>query len=285
MVFTGAFCFSSKAVMVKLAYRYGIDPVSLLNLRMIFSMPFFLIAAIYAGKNTATQKLTGRQWIYLIFLGIVGYYLASYFDFTGLKYITAALERLILFVYPTLVIVISALLFKRPIGRKEIIALLLTYSGIALAFVNDIKLYSSDVVIGGLLIFGSALTYAMYLIGSGKLIPVIGSLRFNAYCMLVSTLAVLIHFLLIDTANIFTFPQEVYALGLLMAVFATVIPSFLLAEGIRMIGAGKASIIGSIGPVSTIILAWLILDEPITLLQMAGTALVLSGVLFVSKNH
>ena len=284
LIFIGAVLFSCKAILVKLAYMHEVNSVSLLMLRMFFSLPFYIaILLIYNYKKPQTG--IGRSdWMKIIFLGIVGYYLASYFDFQGLKYITAGLERLILFIYPTLVVLIASFVFKRPILKKHIIALLITYSGILLAVWNDVLSDQIHVLIGGGLIFLSALTYAMYLVGTEKLIPVLGTIRFTAYAMIVSTVAVLIHYLFQDYSKVFELDKEVYLLGLIMAIFATVIPSFFISEGIRMIGSGTAAIVGSVGPVSTIILAYIFLGESITFTQVMGTVLVLTGVLIVSLD-
>lgn len=281
LVFVGAFLFSGKAVLVKLSYRHEVDSVTLLTLRMIFSLPFYIVIVLIANAKTNTADVSRDNWVKIVFLGIIGYYLASYFDFAGLKYITAGLERLILFIYPTLVVVISSVWFKKPIRSKEVVSLGLTYGGISLVVLNDISFYQNDVLKGSVLIFFSALTYAIYLIGSGKLIPVIGTVRFTAYAMIISTIAVLLHYFVAENVNIFNLDREVYILAVLMAVFATVIPSFLISEGIRMIGSSSASIVGSIGPVSTIVLAYIFLGEKITLYQILGTLLVLAGVLIV----
>jgi drug/metabolite transporter (DMT)-like permease len=267
-----------------MAYNYNVDAVSLLALRMLFSLPFFIIIVIISNIRNKRPDLERGDWLKVIFLGIIGYYLASYFDFSGLKYITAGLERLILFIYPTLVVLLSSLLFKRPIGKKIIFALFLTYGGILLVVLNDLTFYQNNVVLGSLLIFGSALTYAMYLVGVEKLIPVIGTIRFTAYAMIVSSIAVLIHYSFLESATIFNLDKKVYFLSMLMAVLSTVIPSFFISEGIRMIGSGKAAIIGSVGPVSTIILASFFLGESISLYHVFGTVLVLSGVIMVSSN-
>jgi drug/metabolite transporter (DMT)-like permease len=284
IIFIGAICFSSKAILVKLAYNYHIDAVSLLTLRMVLSFPFFAGVLAFSVRKDTSAPIEKKDWFYLIILGILGYYLSSYFDFKGLEFITAGLERLILFIYPTLVVLLSAVLYKKKIKRTEILALLLTYSGIAVVFLNDLQFDQSNVTIGGLLIFGSAFTYAFYLIGSGKLIPKIGAVRYNSISMMVSTLIVVVHYFINAEGNLLHYDWQVYALSLVMALVATVIPSFLLAEGIRLIGAGKAAIIGSVGPVSTIILAYIFLNEDITLLQLTGTAFVLAGVLLVSKS-
>jgi drug/metabolite transporter (DMT)-like permease len=188
-------------------------------------------------------------------------------------------------VYPTIVVIISSILFKKPIRSNQVFALLLTYGGIALVVFHDLAFYQNDAIKGSVLIFLSAVTYAMYLIGTEKLIPLLGTIRFTAYAMIVSTVAVVIHYLLLEDVKIFDLNTEVYWLALFMAVVATVIPSFFISEGIRMIGSGSASIVGSIGPVSTIVLAYVFLGEKITGFQMIGTALVLAGVLIVSSKN
>lgn len=285
MVFMGAVCFSAKAVTVKMAYRYGADPMSLLALRMLLSCPIYIVILWYFNKKYPHQEdVSAKQWFWILFLGIVGYYGASYFDFTGLKYITAGLERLILFIYPTIVVLLSSVLFKRPITRKQIIALFFTYGGVALAVVHDLKVAEGNTLLGGILIFLSAVTYAMYLIGSEKLIPLLGTVRFTCYAMIVSTIAVLLHYLITEDMQVLHQTPEVYGLALFMAIFSTVIPSFFISEGIRMIGSGSASIIGSIGPVSTIFLAYVFLGEEVSLYQVIGTVLVLAGILIVSKK-
>lgn len=284
LVFIGAVLFSGKAVLVKLAYAYQIDAISLLALRMLFSLPFFVGIAYYSGNKVEQVKLSLKDWGAVVGMGLLGYYLASLFDFLGLQYISASLERLILFVYPTLVVVLSALFFGVRIGRREYVALLLTYLGIFVVFYNDVAIGQNNVIKGAVLIFASALTYAIYLMGSGRLIPKLGSVRFTAYAMVVSSLAVLVHFVCTQSLSGLAFPPQVYWISIGMAVFSTVLPAFLLSEGIRLIGSGRASIVGSVGPVSTIVLAYFFLQEAITLHQVAGTVLVLGGVLAVSAK-
>jgi drug/metabolite transporter (DMT)-like permease len=284
LAFMGAICFSAKAVMVKMAYAYHVDALSLLSLRMLFSLPFFLMIAVYTNKKNPGVDLTKKDWLMVVLLGITGYYLASWFDFVGLQYITAGLERLILFIYPTLVVILSAVFFKKKIGRKEYFALGLTYAGILIVFMNDLNFSQKNIILGIVLIFGSALTYATYLMGSGELIPKLGSMRYTSYAMIISTIAVFLHFGVANSNSLWHFQYQVYLLSLVMAIFSTVIPGLLLSEGIRMIGSGRASIIGSVGPVSTIILAYIFLDEKLTFYQVLGTVLVLAGVLTVSSN-
>ena len=283
LVFAGAVLFSAKAIFVKLAYQHAIDPVSLLTLRMLISLPFFLIIGYFTGKKTETIALQQKEWVYLILLGMVGYYLASLFDFQGLQYITAGLERLILFVYPTIVVVISAFLYKKPIKKIQYFALLTTYIGIFIAFAFDVDLHTQpNIGLGAFLIFLSALAYAIYLIGSGKMIPKVGTIRFTAYAMSFSALAIIIHSYFFNGLDIWNFSTEVYIICTLMAVFSTIIPSFLISGGIKMIGSDNASIVGSVGPVSTIILAYIFLNETISVSQIIGTGFVLAGVLIIS---
>lgn len=281
LVFMGAVFFSAKAVLVKLAYIEGASPLPLLNLRMIISLPFFLFLAYKYSRGANLSVISKSDWFQIIFLGVIGYYLASWFDFEGLKYISAGLERLIVFVYPTLVVLFSAVLLKSKISYREVLALLVTYIGIFAAYVGETQENTTNLLAGSVLVFGSAVTYALYLVGSGKLIPKLGSQRFMSFAMIVSSIAVLAHNAIAGT---FTFDHTpiVYLYGFLMALFCTVIPAVLLAEGIKLIGSGKAAIIGSIGPVSTILLANIFLGEDISVEQIAGTVLVLLGVLLVS---
>lgn len=283
MVFAGAVFFSGKAVLVKIGYSYGASVMSLLNLRMLFALPFFIIMAYMSEKNTS-ERVSSKDWLSVIFLGVIGYYLASYFDFEGLRYISAGMERIILFTYPTMVVVLSAIFFNLKIQKKQLIALLITYIGIIIAFYGEGEVIGKKTMSGAMLIFASAFTYAMYLVGSGQLIPKIGARRFTAYGMIVSTFAVLIHSSFTNNIQLVTDPK-ILILGFCMAVFCTVIPSVLLAEGIKRIGSSPASIVASVGPVSTIILAAMFLGESITLIQVLGTVLVISGVLLVSKKE
>lgn len=281
MVGVAAVCFSAKAIMIKLAFNYQVDPLSLLFLRMIFSLPFFVVILLIRPGSGA-GKLTITDYFKLAALGILGYYASSLLDFLGLQYVTAGLERLILFVYPTLVVVLSWLIFRKPIGKREMAALLLTYAGIAVVFSHDAIRRQPNILTGALLIFGSAFTYAVYLIGSGRLIPRFGAVSFTAYAMTVSALSVIIHYLVASPTSVWQYPGEVFGYGLALAVISTVIPTFLVSAGIKAIGASRAAIIASIGPVVTIVLGYFFLGEKITLYELAGTALVLTGVLMVS---
>ncbi len=282
LVLLGAVCFSIKAIIIKLAYGIAIDPVTLLTLRMGFSLPFFLAVPFIYKRKHNEQKVGKKDWIKIILLGILGYYVASIFDFWGLQYITAGLERLILFVYPTIVVLLSAAFLKKPITKNIIFALLLTYFGVFIIF-SDTNLHSQkNMILGAAFIFVSAFTYAAYLVGSGSLIPKLGSVQFNAYSMIVSCIVVIIHFVIVQPTNLLDLPFQFYCFGFAIAIISTVVPTFLIAEGINLIGAGKASIVASVGPVITIALGYWFLNEPFTFWELIGTCFVLGGVLWIT---
>ena len=280
----GIVLFSSKAVMVKLAYNYNIDAISILLLRMLFSFPFYVVIAyLYRNQNNEGQIVT-TDYVWVLFFGFVGYYLASYFDFVGLTYIKASLERIILFLYPTIVLIFNRIFLKKPISKIQVLAIALTYLGIVIAFSDEVAISGSDTYLGGFFILLSAITYASYLVGSGWLIPKFGVMKFTAYAMLVSCICVFIHYGLVSEMDIFSFTWEVYALGFLIAVFATVIPSFLVSASIKMINSSNFAIIAGIGPISTIILAAIFLNEVLTWLQLFGAIVVIVGILLVSTK-
>ena len=283
MVCIAAIAFSGKAIIIKLAYRHGVDAVTLLALRMLFSAPLFALLAVWAARQPGVKALSRPDLRAVAAAGFVGYYLASYFDFLGLQYITAALERLVLFLYPTFVLLLSAMLFHRPITRRDVMAVLLSYVGIGLVFAHDLRTQQGNVWLGSFWVLLSALFYAAYLLGSGRLVGRVGSMRFACYAGLVSCVAVVVHFAVtrpLDT--LLSQPPAVYWLSLLMAAVSTVMPIVLTSEGIRRIGASHASVIGSVGPVATIFLGFAFLGEPITAVQLAGAALVLAGVLAIT---
>ncbi|HCM76472.1 MAG TPA: EamA family transporter [Cytophagales bacterium] len=282
----GSICFSAKAIFVKLAYvETTVDAVSLLALRMIFSIPFFLGSALITSSQKGNVKFTTKQWFYIAFIGCLGYYVSSLLDFLGLQYISAGMERLILFMYPTIVVLMSAAISKEKIKTKQWVALILTYSGLLLAFTGEVSLGSSDdpnFYLGCFLVFGCAVTFAAYIVGSGKLIPMVGPVKFNSYAMSFAAIGVLLHFFITSDKSLLYLDNKIYIFSFLMAIISTVIPSYLRSEGIKRIGPENASIVTSIGPASTIIQANIFLDEPIFALQIAGTVLILSGVMLIS---
>ena len=263
LVAAGAIGFSGKAVIIKLAYRHGVDAVTLLALRMVLSAPLFAVLGWWAARGADPVAPRDRWTVAL--MGFVGYYLASYFDFLGLQYVTAAL-------------------FGRRVTGRDVIAIASCYAGIFLVFFNDLHTQPGNVVLGSAWVLLSALLYATYLVGSGRLVGRVGSMRFASYAGLVSCGAVVAHFLVAspDASVILRQPAPVYWLSVLMAVASTVLPIVLTSEGIRRMGASHASIIGSVGPIATIALGAAFLGEPITIIQVAGAAFVLLGVLTIS---
>ncbi len=268
--------------MVKLAYQYEIDSISLLLLRMLFAFPFYLVVSIVKRPK---EKLQSNDYLWLLGLGMVGYYLASYFDFLGLQYIKASLERLILFIYPTLVLLLSYIFMGKTITKKQALGVIVTYIGVVIIFSNELAINQEDrVLYGAVLIFLSALTYASYLTGSGWLIPKFGATVFTSYAMMISCACVVMHYIYTKEVSILSFPAEVYWIGLAMAFFATVIPSYLISYAIKILGANNFSIFGSLGPVSTIVLAYIFLDENLTLIQLLGSVVVISGIFIAEKR-
>ncbi|PKO26054.1 MAG: EamA family transporter [Betaproteobacteria bacterium HGW-Betaproteobacteria-8] len=274
--------FSAKAIFVKLAYGYAVDAVTLLALRMAFSVPFFLVAALYAGSRQSGQSLLFKDWVSVAALGLIGYYLASFLDFLGLQFISAGLERLILFLYPTMVVLISALVFRKKVGKKTMLALFVSYAGIAMVFLHDVRIEQDGILPGSVLVFSSALAYAIYLVGAGHTIAKVGATRFTAYAMTVACMAALLQFVLTHPIAGLKQPFEVYGLSFAMAIFSTVLPAFTLGAAMRRIGTMHTSMIGAIGPVVTIYLAYLFLGELLSATQLAGSVLVVAGVLMIS---
>ncbi len=282
-VVLAAIGFSSKAILVKLAYAESaqIDAITLMTLRMLLSLPFFLAVALWSPKSEISSRHTG-DWVALTLLGMMGYYLASLLDFIGLKYISAGLERLILFLYPTIVVLLTALIQKRPVSGPQRWALLLSYIGILLVFGSSAESESTDIVLGAALVLASAVVFALFMIGSGHFIPRFGSKRFTAYSMSIACVATGVHFAATKPISQLAVSIDVFGLALMLALFSTVSPAFLMNAGIHRIGAGHASIISAIGPIATLIMAYALLDEILAPVQIIGTLMVLSGVLLVS---
>lgn len=289
LVLAAAVTVSSKAIMVKLAYAHGVDAETLIALRMLFSMPFFLALAFWAYMSGTAPQITAHDGWLIAVLGVVGGYAPMWFDFAGLAYVSAGLERIILFLYPTMVVLISAAVYKHRIGRREVIALLASYLGVALAVGHDLSVLKSgaaETLLGVVLVAISALIYAAYLVFSGRVIPRVGTANFTAYTMLIAGMASGTHFAVTEhKLSILGLPTPVYEIALLMAVVATVLPAIMLNAGIHRLGSNKASLVSSVGPVSTIVLASIFLGEGITLMQLAGTGLVMAGVLVISVKR
>ncbi|TGE08288.1 DMT family transporter [Hymenobacter fodinae] len=280
----GAVLFSTKAIIVKLAFgQTHTDAVTLLALRMVFSLPFYLAAAFLVSTQKGNVRMTGREWLLVSGIGLLGYYVSSLFDFLGLQYISAGLERLILFLYPSFAVFINAYFFRQRISRIQQLALMLTYAGIGLAYVGELSIDSSNpnFYLGSALVFMCAVTYSIYIVGSGRVIPRVGANKFTAYAMLAATFGVFVHFLLTHSLQAVKLGQDMWLYGLLLAILATVLPSFLISQGMRKIGSNNVAIISGVGPVSTILQAHYVLGEKIFTEQIIGTALVIAGVLLI----
>lgn len=284
LVLLSAVLFSAKSVLIKLAYREHVDAISLLTLRMLFSLPFFLVMAWLASRKETLTPLTRRDWLHLVLLGFAGYYMASLLDFLGLKYVSASLERLILFLYPTITVFLSAAFLKKPISRVTWLAVAISYAGMAVVFGGEKIDSSPHLMLGSVLVFGGALAYAGYLVGSGEIIQRVGANRFTGIALSISCLCCIVHFLIANPLASLRVSTHVYGLGLALAFFCTVLPATLLTNGIRRIGASQAALIGGVGPVSTIYLGMVFLGESISGWQSVGAVLVLAGVLLISLN-
>jgi drug/metabolite transporter (DMT)-like permease len=279
----GVLAFSLRPILIKLSYAaYPVSPTTLLFLRMTLSLPFF--AAVAFSLRGRGPRLTQRDWMAIVGLGLVGYYAASFLDFLGLQYIGAGVGRLILFLYPTLVLLLSFLfLHKRP-GGRELAALVLSYAGIALVVSNQVGAGREGnlFLLGVLLVFASALCYAVYLVAGSQMVKRVGSMRFTAYTMVVATMPAVLQFFLFEPVSALRLPAPVWGYAIVLATFSTVLPVFLQSEALKRIGATHFALIGAAGPVSVAATSALGLDEPFTWLQAAGGALVIFGVLLVS---
>ena len=277
----GAVAFSGKAIIVKLAYRYGVDAVTLITYRMLFALPMFALLAWWAGRGK--PALTARDIATVLGLGFTGYYLASFLDFAGLAYVTASFERLILYLNPTLVLAMGALLFKRRVTRKQLIALAVSYCGVLLVFGHEISLLGPNVMLGAALVFGSAVSYAVYLVFSGEEVKRLGALRLTGLATTVACLLCIVQFLLLRPIAALAVAPEVVWLSLLNATLCTFVPVLMVMMAIERIGATLAAQTGMIGPLSTILMGVVILGEPFTVWIAAGTVLVLAGIWLLAK--
>ena len=279
----GAIAFSGKAIIVKLAYRHGVDAVTLIMYRMLFALPIFALMAWWASRGQA--PLSRRDGLGILGLGFTGYYLASFLDFAGLSYISASLERLILYLNPTLVLLLGLVLYKRKIQRQQVLGMLISYSGIFLVFGHEIQLVGSHVALGALLVFLSAVSYAVYLIFSGEMVKRLGSLRLVGWASTVACLLCLGQFVVLRPLSAVLVAPEVLWLSLVNATLCTAVPVVLVMMAIERIGASTASQAGMIGPISTISMGVLILGEPFTLWMAAGSVLVIAGVYVFSQRR
>ena len=265
----GVLCFSLRPILIKLAYAWSQDPVTLLALRMAFAAPFFVGVAFWSGRSGANEPIGRRDFMLVIGLGLLSYYAASFLDFLALQYISAGLGRLVLFLYPTIVVVLSALFLARPMTARELVALLLTYAGLALVLLHTVSGKPQRLVSALHSRWRSSVCYAVYLVAGAQVIARVGSLRFSAYAMVAATIACLLQFVVLRPFDALVVPAQVFGYAAVMAIVSTVVPVFLTAEALRRVGANTVAIVGALGPVSTIFLGWLGLEEVMTPIQLA----------------
>jgi drug/metabolite transporter (DMT)-like permease len=282
----GVLAFSFRPILIKLSYAAApVSPSTLLFLRMTLALPFFL--GIGWWLRAQEPRLTARDWTNVALLGFVGYYAASFLDFIGLQYVGAGVGRLIMFLFPTLVLLLSFLFLKKTPGRREIAAIVISYAGIALVVSNQVAPSAEGrlFLFGALLIFASALFYAVYLVAGSAIVKRVGSMRFTAYSMVVSSVPAVVQFIALEPASALDLPAAVWTYAIVLATLSTVVPVFLQAEALKRIGANHFALIGAVGPVSVAITSALGLDEPFTWVQALGGLLVILGVLLVSLKR
>jgi drug/metabolite transporter (DMT)-like permease len=279
----GAVAFSGKAIIVKLAYRYQVDAVTLIMYRMLFALPIFAAMGWWASRGK--PPLSGRDWLGVIGLGVTGYYLSSFLDFLGLQYITASLERLILYLNPTLVMLLGWLLYRKTWRPLQLAGMAISYAGVVLVFGKEVQLQGGQVALGALLVFVSALTYAVYMVYSGQLVKRLGSLRLVGLATSVACLCCLLQFIVLRPlgAALEVAPEVVW-LSVLNATLGTAVPVLLVMMAIERIGPAATAQTGMIGPVSTIMMGVVILGEPFTAWIAAGTVLVIAGIFVFSRG-
>ena len=276
----GTLFFSTKSIFIKKVYQYGVDPVTLMFLRMLMALPFYFL--IYLLNKSRMPSLSIKDFGLICITGLLGYYLASYLDLNGLLYISASFERMILYLFPSFVLVISIVFLKHKINITEIIAFVVCYFGISVIYLQDFGAGGNDVTYGMVLVLGSALAFSIFVVLSGQLIGKVGSVQFTSLSMMSASVAVFVHYFFntqIDFSNV---QREVYYLTFVLAVFCTVLPSYLINMSVKLLGATKVAIMGTISPVFTIALAYFFLQEVSTLMHMFGFALVLLGISIIT---
>jgi drug/metabolite transporter (DMT)-like permease len=299
----GAMAFSGKAIVAKLMYKLGADAVSVVGLRMSMAFPLFLAMAWWSGRQSAaSEPLSRRQWWQLIGLGVTGYYLASTLDFMGLQYISASLERAILYLNPTLVLILSAWFLGQRVRPMQWVAVALAYAGVAVVWLHDwdsaqwVAAQTHDLSVtqsvtwGSLLVLGSALSYAIYLMGSGRLVQQLGSMRLVGYASIVACALCVIQWIVVvqvshgRVGSLAALPWQAYALSGVNAVVCTALPVWLVMRGVQLLGASLAAQVGMVGPLSTIWMAAWWLDEPVSVSLMVGTAAILAGIVLLTRS-
>ena len=278
----GAIAFSGKAIIVKLAYRYGVDAVTLIMYRMVFALPFFLGMAWWSGRGK--PPLTRRDWLGIVGLGFSGYYLSSMLDFAGLQYISASLERLILYLGPTLVLALNWAVKGQRVTRGQLLAMAVSYSGALLVFGIELRLVPSGAIAwGAFLVFLSTASYSVYLFFSGEFVQRIGALRLGGWATAVACAFCIAQFLVLRPLSAAQVAPEVLWLSLLNGTLCTAAPVLMVMMAIERIGPALAAQIGIIGPLATIGMGIVVLGEPFTPWLVAGTALVVAGIYLFTR--
>lgn len=282
LAMAGAVAFSGKAIIIKLAYRYQVDAVTLLMLRMLFALPFFLAIVAWSSRRAAVA-LTRKDWLGVLWLGFTGYYLASFLDFAGLQYISASLERLVLYLNPTLVLLLGRVFFGKTLSWRQAAGMALSYSGVLLVFGHELGLQGSHAALGALLVLGSAVSYALYLSYSGQMVQRLGSLRLVGLATSVACVLCLLQFALLRPLSAALVAPEVLWLSVLNALLCTAAPVLMVMMAIERIGASAASQVGMVGPMSTILMGVWLLGEPFTAWVAVGTVLVIAGIFVFTR--
>lgn len=284
MAALGSVLFSGKAILIKLAFTYGANPETLIALRMLMALPLFWGIYWWQARKQGMSPLTRQDQMKIFALGFAGYFLSSYLDFLGLQYISVGLERIVLYLTPTIVLLISYFVLNKSIGRLQWYALAVGYLGVIVVFIQDASSTGTMAVLGMLLVFTSACSYAIYMIGSGEMVKRVGSVRLVVYASSASALLSVIQILIYDPAAIFSQAYQIYWLSLLNASLCTVIPMLLIMIAINRIGSPLVAQAGILGPVSTLFMGWIVLSEPITWTQIGGMSLVIGAMWLLVRN-
>jgi drug/metabolite transporter (DMT)-like permease len=280
----GSILFSGKAILVKLAFGYGANAETLIALRMLMALPLFWGIYWWQARRQVMSPLTFTDKMKIFSLGFMGYFLSSYLDFLGLQYISVGLERIVLYLTPTIVLLISYFVLNKSISRLQWYALAVGYLGVIVVFIQDASSTGSMALLGMLLVFASACSYAIYMIGSGEMVGRVGSVRLVVYASSASALMSVIQILIYDPAAVFVQVPQIYWLSLLNASLCTVIPMLLIMIAINRIGSPLVAQAGILGPVSTLFMGWIVLSEPITWVQMGGMSLVMGAMWLLVRN-
>lgn len=280
----GSVLFSGKAILVKLAFTYNANAETIIALRMLMALPLFWAIYWWQARRQTMSRLSLADQVKIFILGFLGYFFSSYLDFLGLQYISVGLERIVLYLTPTIVLLISYFVLNKRITRLQWYALIVGYLGVIIVFIQDASSTGSTALLGMGLVFASACSYAIYMIGSGEMVKRVGSVRMVVYASSASALLSVIQILFYDPMAVFTQAPQIYWLSLLNAALCTVIPMLLIMIAINHIGSPLVAQAGILGPVSTLFMGWAVLSEPITLLQIGGMILVIGAMWLLVRN-